>query len=63
MEFDTTKTAIAFLLLNVVGAGALIGMDVMPLRIIGMMVVPSMLLFSGIFLFIGMKFGEHRATH
>lgn len=63
MEFDTTTTAIAFLGLVALGTVALIAAPFMGMQTVLMMVTPSMLVFGGIALFIGMKFGEHRATH
>jgi hypothetical protein len=60
MEFDQTTTAAAFLGLVVLGSLALLASP-MQASTIAMMVVPSMLVFGGICLFIGVKHGEHRA--
>ena len=61
MEFDLTKTAVAFVALIAVGVGGLVAMDVMPTRIVMMMVAPSMVAFGLVCLGLGVKFGEHRA--
>jgi len=61
MEFDLTKTAVAFVALIAVGVGGLVAMNVMPTRIVMMMVAPSMVAFGLICLGLGVKFGEHRA--
>jgi len=61
MEFDTPKTATAFLLIVAVGAGGLAASDVMLLETVLMMVLPSMLAFGGISLLLGVKHGEYRA--
>jgi hypothetical protein len=62
MEFDRTKTALAFLALVVVGVGGLAGSGVMATGTVLMMVLPSVLVFGGVCLFLGMKHGEYRAT-
>ena len=63
MEFDLTKTVVAFLAVNAVGVGALMGAPMgMTESTILTMVLPSMLVFGLITLAIGVKFGEHRAT-
>lgn len=63
MEFDLTKTAAIFLVLVVVGVGGLAGSGVMATGTVLMMVLPSVLVFGGICLFLGIKHGEYRATH
>jgi hypothetical protein len=60
MEFDQTTTAVAFLGLVALGGLALLGSP-MGVSTIAMMVVPSMLVFGAICLFIGVKHGEYRA--
>ncbi|MFC7115879.1 hypothetical protein ACFQH2_14260 [Natronoarchaeum sp. GCM10025703] len=62
MEFDLTKTVAAFLLINAIGVGALIGAPMMETDTILMMVLPSMLAFGAITLSLGVKYGEYRAT-
>jgi|AntDeeMinimDraft_4_1070355.scaffolds.fasta_scaffold00084_67 hypothetical protein len=62
MEFDLIKTVAAFLLINTIGVGALIGAPMMGTDTILMMVLPSMLAFGAITLALGVKYGEYRAT-
>lgn len=63
MEFDLTKTVVAFLAVNLLGVGALMGAPMgMRESTILMMVLPSMLVFGAITLAIGVKFGEYRAS-
>jgi ribulose 1,5-bisphosphate synthetase/thiazole synthase len=62
MEFDPVKTAVAFLVLVGIGTGALIAAPMMATRTVLMMVLPSMLVFGGLCLAIGVKHGEYRAT-
>ena len=61
MEFDLTKTAVAFVAVIAVGVGGLIASGVMPTRVVMMMVAPSMAAFGLICLGLGVKYGEHRA--
>lgn len=63
MEFDRNTTLAVFLALVVVGMGGLYVSDVMAPRILLMMVLPSVIVFGGICLFLGIQYGEHRATH
>jgi hypothetical protein len=63
MEFDLGKTAAVFVLVNVVGVGGLLVSAVMPMRIVLMMVLPSMAVFGLLMLALGVKHGEYRATH
>jgi len=62
MEFDRNTTLAVFLALVVVGMGGLYASAVMPPRILLMMVLPSVLVFGGVCLFLGMRYGEYRAT-
>jgi hypothetical protein len=62
MEFDLTKTAVAFIALIAVGTGGLIAAPFMGMRTVLMMVMPSMAAFGLICLWIGVKHGEYRAT-
>jgi hypothetical protein len=62
MEFDLTKTAVIFLALVGVGIGGLAGSGVMTTGTVLMMVLPSVLVFGGICLFLGVKHGEYRAS-
>jgi len=62
MEFDRTKTAVAFLALVAVGVGVLLGMPIgMGPSTVLMMVLPSMIVFGLVCLFIGVRHGQHRA--
>ena len=63
VEFDLTTTAGVFLAIVVVATAGLIASGVMPTSIVLMMVLPSVLVFGVICLFLGTKYGEHRATH
>jgi hypothetical protein len=63
MEFDRNTTLAVFLALVVVGVGGLAGAGVMATRTVLMMVLPSVLVFGAICLFLGMRYGEYRATH
>jgi hypothetical protein len=63
MEFDRNTTLGIFLLLVVVGVGGLVGADVMATSTVLMMVLPSVLVFGGVCLFLGMRYGEYRATN
>ena len=62
MEFDATRTIAVFVALVAVGIAALLAMDVMPVRITLMMVLPSMVVAGLVFTFLGVKHGEYRAT-
>jgi len=62
MEFDRTKTAVAFVALVAVGTGVLLGMPIgMATSTVLMMVLPSMVAFGLICLAIGVQYGEFRA--
>ena len=63
MEFDRNTTLAVFLALVVVGVGGLAGSGVMATGTVLMMVLPSVLVFGGICLFLGMQYGEYRASH
>lgn len=63
VEFDLTTTAGVFLAIVVVAVGGLLAFDVMPTRIVLMMVLPSVLVFGLVCLFLGTKYGEYRAMH
>ncbi|QAU12567.1 hypothetical protein EKH57_07430 [Halorubrum sp. BOL3-1] len=62
MEFDLPRAVGILVLIVAVGAGGLIGAEMMPLRTTLMMVVPSMLVFGGVTFALGVKHGEFRAT-
>ncbi len=63
MEFDRNTTLGIFLALVVAGMGGLYVSDVMSPRILSMRVLPSVLVFGGICLFLGVRHGEYRATN
>ncbi len=61
MEFDGVKTGVAFVALILVGT---LGMLPLPMtrETIFMMVLPSMVVFGLVMLWLGIKHGEHRAS-
>ena len=64
MEFDLAKTVVLFAALIAVGVGGLIVAPIpMETTTIMMMVLPSMAVFGGICLFLGVKHGEYRAGY
>jgi hypothetical protein len=62
MEFDLATTAGVFLAIVVVAVGGLAASGVMTTGTVLMMVLPSVLVFGLVCLFLGTKYGEHRAT-
>lgn len=60
MEFDGVKTGIAFVVLIVLATVAMLPLP-MTRETIFMMVLPSMVVFGLVMLFLGVKHGEHRA--
>lgn len=60
MEFDRTTTGAVFVGVIVLGALGMLATPMTP-RTIGMMVVPSMVVFGLAMLVLGVKHGEHRA--
>ena len=62
MEFDLPTTAATFVALIALGAVGMIVSGMMATDTILMMVLPSMVVFGGIMLLIGMKHGQYRAT-
>ena len=62
MEFDLPTTAALFVALIAVGVGALIAAPMMTTQTVLTMVLPSMVVFGGICLFIGIMYGQYRAT-
>ncbi len=64
MEFDLTTTVGIFLAIVVVAVGGLIVAPIpMARSTILMMVLPSVLVFGAVCLFLGTKYGEYRAAH
>jgi ribulose 1,5-bisphosphate synthetase/thiazole synthase len=61
MEFDRTTTAGVFVAVVALGTAALVAAPMMRTRTVLMMVLPSMLVFGGAMLWLGVKHGEHRA--
>ncbi|MDY6817745.1 MAG: hypothetical protein SVG88_03710 [Halobacteriales archaeon] len=62
MAFDMTRTAIAFVAIIAIGTLGLLGMGFMATRTVLMMVLPAMVVFGLITLWIGVQYGEYRAT-
>jgi hypothetical protein len=62
MEFDRNTTLAIFLALVAVGVGGLAGSGVMATGTVLMMVLPSVLVFGAVCLFLGVRWGEYRAT-
>ncbi|ELZ48557.1 hypothetical protein C463_00790 [Halorubrum californiense DSM 19288] len=63
MEFDLPRATAILVLIVAIGAGGLIGAEMMPLQTTLMMVVPSMLVFGALAFAIGVKHGEFRSAH
>lgn len=61
MEFDTTTTAVGFVLLVLIGLG--VSWVMMPPRVVLMMVLPSLVVYGVIALALGVKHGQHRAMN
>jgi len=61
MEFDQVTTYGVFAAVVVASVVALLVTEMMPARIVFMMVAPSILVFGGLCLFLGVKHGEYRA--
>lgn len=59
MEFDGVKTGIAFVVVIVVGTLVMLPLP-MTRETIFMMVLPSMVVFGLVMLWLGVKHGEHR---
>jgi hypothetical protein len=63
MEFNRTVTVAVFLALVAVGVGGLIAAPIpMGVDTILMMVLPSVLVFGVVCLFLGVRHGEYRAA-
>ncbi len=61
MALDPTKTAVAFIVLIVIGVGGLLASGVMAAGTVLMMVLPAMVVFGLICLVLGVQYGEYRA--
>ena len=62
MEFDSTTTAIVFVVLTAIGVGSLLVADVMATGTVLMMVLPAMVVFGLLCLAIGVQYGQHRTS-
>lgn len=62
MKFDATRTIGIFVALIAVGIVGLLAMNVMPVNVTLMMVLPSMIVAGLVFMFLGVKHGEYRAA-
>ena len=62
MEFDSTTTAIVFVVLTAIGVGGLLVADVMATGTVLMMVLPAMVVFGVLCLAIGVQYGQHRTS-
>ena len=62
MALDLVRTAAGFLVLIVVGVGALLAAPVMETDTVLMMVLPAMVVFGLVCVGLGAQYGEHRAT-
>jgi uncharacterized membrane protein YecN with MAPEG domain len=60
MEFNQVTTYGIFAAVVVAAVAALLVTEMMPPQIIFMMVAPSILVFGGLCLFLGIKHGEYR---
>ena len=61
MKFTQTTTVGIFLAIVLASVGGLVAAQVMQTTTVLMMVAPSVLVFGGICLFLGVKHGEYRA--
>jgi|GEM_PF-207342 hypothetical protein len=61
MEFNQTTTIGIFLAIVLASVGALVAAPMMQTSTVLMMVAPSVLVFGGICVLLGIKHGEHRA--
>jgi hypothetical protein len=61
MDFDFVRSVGILVAVTAVGTIGLAAGDVMPPRIVFMMVLPSMIAFAVIAFVLGMKHGEYRA--
>ena len=62
MEFDSTTTAIVFVVLTAIGVGGLLVADVMATGTVLIMVLPAMVVFGLLCLAIGVQYGQHRTS-
>jgi len=62
MALDLPKTAAAFVVLIALGAGGLVAAEVMPTDTVVTMVLPSMVAFGLVCLFLGVQYGEYRSA-
>ncbi|MGM0604390.1 MAG: DUF7333 family protein [Halobacteriota archaeon] len=62
MEFDGVTTIVAFLAIVLLGVGGLTVSNVMETNTVVTMVAPSMVVFGGLALLLGVKHGQYRAS-
>ena len=62
MEYSISGSLGALLAVIAVGLGGLLAGDVMPVRVVLMMVAPSMVVFGLLAFGLGVRHGEHRAS-
>lgn len=62
MRFDFVRSVGILVVITALGTVALAAGQIMPMRVIFMMVVPSMILFAIVAFLLGMKFGEYRTA-
>lgn len=63
VEFDLRTTVGVFLAIVIVAVGGLAASPMMATGTVLMMVLPSVVVFGVLCLFLGTKYGEYRATH
>lgn len=61
MEYDSNTTYGIFAIVVALSIAAMLATELMPSRVIFMMVTPSMVVFGGLCLFLGIKHGEYRS--
>ncbi|MFC6836451.1 DUF7333 family protein [Halomarina ordinaria] len=61
MKFDAKSTIGIFVLIVAIGVLGLLGMGVMETGTVLMMVLPALVVFGLLFMFLGVKHGEYRA--
>ncbi|WP_458189497.1 DUF7333 family protein [Haladaptatus sp. NG-WS-4] len=62
MEFDLPRAGGILVVLIVLGVGGLAASGVMTLQTVLMMVLPSMAIFAAVAFWLGIKYGEYRAS-
>jgi hypothetical protein len=62
MDFDFVRSVGTLVAITAIGTIGLVASNVMPPRIVFMMVLPSMIAFAVVAFVLGMKHGEYRAV-